>query len=318
MVFSYEGGAISPTSRAKSFNSSHRSNFCTSRILWKPWRCWRGSWVKAKARELATCGLSAFGRKPPGSGPMPLPCFIVLRNSFWAWCWARQCAIWQLCVRRPNLGSLALQELLNSIPVKSLYRKMELWGAAVDEASFNTAFRTMQDWAGRLAFSSVEPCHLSPVEHVALRPWGCPRFSTTNLIGVKKRVFALQFANGVVAKVERIQLPHLGPEFLTGVLWQEEWDMFFVMSWTLYVCEPSQVPGLGWVSFDVWDSCCDFGGPFLFGFVGHVTTTWHTGVTTAAMPREMNVNISLPMYEYQIYMYKYVYTCINNFHNFCS
>lgn len=65
MVFSYEGGAISPTSRAKSFNSSHRSNFCTRRILWKPWRCWRGSWVKAKARELATCGLSAFGRKPP-------------------------------------------------------------------------------------------------------------------------------------------------------------------------------------------------------------------------------------------------------------
>ena len=186
MVFSYEGGAISPTSRAKSFNSSHRSNFCTSRILWKPWRCWRGSWVKAKARELATCGLSAFGRKPPGSRPMPLPCFIVLRNSFWAWCWARQCAIWQLCVRRPNLGTLALQELQNSILVKSLYRKMELWGAAVDEASFNTAFRTMQDWAGRLAFSSVEPCHLSPVEHVALRPWGCPRFSTTNLIGVKK------------------------------------------------------------------------------------------------------------------------------------
>ena len=185
MVFSYEGGAISPTSRAKSFNSSHRSNFCTSRILWKLWRCWQGSWVKAKARELATCGRRAFGRKPPGSGPMPLPCFIVLRNSFWAWCWARQCAIWQLCVRRPNLGTLALQELQNSIPVKSLYRKMELWGAAVDEASFNTAFRAMQDWAGRLAFSSVEPFHLSPVEHVALRPWGCPRFATTNLIGVK-------------------------------------------------------------------------------------------------------------------------------------
>ena len=91
--------------------------------------------------------------------------------------------------------------------------------------------------------------------------------------------------------------------------------MFFSMSWTLSVCEPWQVPGLGWVSFDVWDSCCDFGGQFLFGFVGHVTTTWHTGVTTAAMPREINVNISLPMYEYQIYMYKYVYTC-KILHNF--
>ena len=275
MVFSYEGGAISPTSRAKSFNSSHRSNFCTSRILWKPWRCWRGSWVKAKARELATCGLSAFGRKPPGSGPMPLPCFIVLRNSFWAWCWARQCAIWQLCVRRPNLGTLALQELQNSILVKSLYRKMELWGTAVDEASFNTAFRTMQDWAGRLAFSSVEPCHLSPVEHVALRPWGCPRFSTTNLIGVKNVFLRCNLRMGSWLRWNASSCLTWGQNFLQAFCGRRNETCFLSCLELLMFANRDK--------YRDWVGCrLMFGiaavileGHFFFGFVGHVTTTWH-------------------------------------------
>ena len=214
-----------------------------------------------------------FWQETPGSGPMPLPCFIVLRNSFWAWCWARQCAIWQLCVGRPNLGTLALQELQNSSPVKFFIERWSFEALQWTRLLLTLLSGQCKTGRGGLPFqaSSLVTCHLWSM----LRPWGCPRFATTNLIGVKNVFLRCNLRMRSWLRWNTSSCLTWGQNFLQAFCGRRNETCFLSCLELLMFANRDK--------YRDWVGCrLMFGiaavileGHFFFGFVGHVTTTWH-------------------------------------------